>query len=234
MTGNRCVQSLFGILCLALTGCCHSWYSPYDYGYGYGYGSCVDECGYGCYDFDQPLGARRHGHRRGQMMRQPCPCCGRPMPGGMGGFGDCMDGCYGGCFDSCGMGCGSGCGDCFSSCGTCFSDCGTTFSGSCGCGNCGNCGTYSDGQTCQGDWQSSSQYCDCNTGWQEGQSGQSSSPSSHGSQPMAPMSTDEYYVPSEPTPVQSHPQPTEASGAQFLMPQQGNAVQPILWAPPGR
>ncbi len=224
--GNRCIQSLFGIVCLTLTGCCHSW-APYDYGYG----GCVDcygyENGYDGYDFDQPLGHHRQGHRRGQMMRQPCPCCGRPMPGGMGGFGAGMDAGFGGCFDSCGMGCGCG-GDCFSGCGDCYSSGGMTYSGSSGCGNCSNC------QTSQGEWQSSSQYGDVNTGWQNGQQGQSSTPSGQGSQPMAPMSSDEYYVPSEPTPVQSHPQPTEASGAQFLMPQQGNAVQPILWAPPGR
>lgn len=232
--GNRCIQSLFAIVCLTLTGCCHHW-APYDY-YGCGYGGCVDcygygnECG-GMYDYDMPLG-RRGMRRGGHGMRQPCPLCGRPMPAGMMG----MDGCSGGCFGSCGMGCGcgdcfSGCGDCFSGCGTCFSDCGTSFSGSCGCGNCG---TYSDSscQTCQSDWQSSSQYSDVNTGWGGNQQGQPSSSSGQRSQPMAPMNSDEYYVPSEPMPMQGEPQPTEASGAQFLMPQQGNAVQPILWAPP--
>lgn len=232
--GNRCTNSLLGLLFLTLTGC-HHW-CPYSYNYGYD--SCVHCGGYDCgcgdcsqiYDYDQPFG-RRH-HRRGHM-RQPCPCCGRPMPAGMMGMGfnDCFGDC-GGCFDMCGMGCGCGCGSCFSDCGTCFSSCGDCYSGmSSSCG-CGNCGTYSNGQscqTCESNWQSSSQYSDCNTGWQNGQSQQST----QGSQPM---STDDYYVPSQPMPMGNEAQPTEASGAQFLMPmtQQGNAVQPILWAPPTR
>jgi hypothetical protein len=149
------------------------------------------------------------------------------MRAGMMGMNDCFSDCYGACFD---MGCGCGCGGCFSDCGGCFSSCGDCYS-------CGNCSTYSsDGvtysngqscQTCESDWQSSSQYSDCNTGWENGQSQQST----QGSQPM---STDDYYVPSEP--MNNEAQPTEASGAQFLMPmtQQRNAVQPILWAPPSR
>jgi hypothetical protein len=225
---NRSIQSLLGIVCLTLTGCCHH-FAPYDCGYRYG--GCVDCYGYDCggiYDYDQPLGRRGHrrGHGHGRGMRQPCPHCGQAMPGGMMGFD-------GGCYDSCGMGCGCGCGDCFSSCGDCFSGCGDcfscggiTYSSSCGCGNCSTC------QSSQGDWQSSTQYSDCNTGWQNSQSGGTSSQQNQGSQPMAPGAADDYYVPSEPMPMQGEPQPTEASGAQFLMPQQGNAVQPILWAPP--
>lgn len=230
--GNRCLYLVFGIMLASLTGChhCCPWYSPY---YGYGYGTCVDpycgDCG-SVYDFDLPGGRRwGHGCRSGRMMRQPCPCCGQPMPGG-----------FGGCFDA-GFGCSTGFGCGCQTCGTGF-ECGCNTCGDTYCGNGMPCSSCPGGQMAGDAWQTSTQHWDVNTGWSDRQPGQTrSSQPSVQSQPMAPSTSDEYYVPSEPSQYGSEPQPTEASGAQFLMPQQGNlmpqqgnAVQPILWAPPGR
>ncbi len=232
--GNRCLPIL-AIIFISFSGCHCCW--PPLCSYDYGYGSCVDYCGYDCgcgcgsvYDFDQPGGRRwGHGCRRGRMMRQPCPCCGRPMPGGIGGgYESGFDGCFG-----CDTGCGCGsCGSTFGSCGT-GTECGGNVYG----GSPSQCSTCQSGMMSGDGWQqSSTQYWDTNTGWTENPPGQfQPTQSAPSSQPMAPTSRDDYYVPSEPPPYGHEPQPTEASGAQFLMPhQQGSAVQPILWAPPGR